>query len=198
MFSILRSKQLFFQSLVCFATTVAFWANLTTSTIANNSHKEDVHKLKQEVSSEDEKNVVQSGNVSFNLQKCQRIGQSKTVNCQFLFTATSERGQRISIYGGNKYGGSRVFDLSGNEYVATFAQIGRVQSRDSYNGEVVNELIPGIPTKAIINFDLPTDITQLAALEITYNDTGKAVFRNIDIVRTNNTVKPQSPRSRKK
>ncbi|MEA5504748.1 hypothetical protein VB735_16835 [Halotia wernerae UHCC 0503] len=157
-----------------------------------------MEKLKQEAQVEDNKSVIQSGNISFNLQKCQRIAQSKTVNCQLLLTATSQQEQRISIFGGNKYGSSRVFDLSGNEYIANFAQIGKSQSRDSSNGQVVNELIPGIPTKITINFELPPNLTQLAAFEVKYNTTGKAVFRDVNIVTVENAVKPNTSRSRKK
>lgn len=111
-----------------------------------------------------------------------------------LFTATSERGQNITIYGDNKYGSSRVFDLAGNEYIASYAQIGKFKSTDIYNGQVRNELIPEVPAKVIMNFELPTDVTQLAAFEIKYNSSRRAVFRNIKIV----AVKPQAPTNRKK
>ncbi|MBU7584561.1 MAG: hypothetical protein KAF91_16880 [Nostoc sp. TH1S01] len=188
----MQPKQLFVHYLICFSTTVALSAYLTNYNA--NAQSQDFYKLKQEVPSENSNNVVQARNIKFNLQNCQRTGQSKTVSCQLLFTATSEREQIITIYGNNKYGSSRVFDLAGNEYIASFAQIGKFKSTDIFNGQVRNELIPNVPTKVIINFDLPTDINQLAAFVVKYNSRSKAVFRNIKIV----TVKPQAPTNRKK
>jgi len=194
MFPTIQPSQIFVRCLMCLATTVAVSAYLTNYDATANAQRQDLQELKPGVPVEDSNNVVQGRNIRFNLQKCQRSGQSKTVNCQLLFTATSERQQIITIYGDNKYGSSRVFDLAGNEYIAKFAQIGKFKSTDIFNGQVRNELIPGVPTKVIINFELPTDITQLAAFEVKYNSTGKAVFRNVKIV----GVKPQAPTNRKK
>lgn len=190
MFFISQSSQLFFRSLMYLTATMTIFTHLITFTVATNAQSKDLEKLKQEASVGDNKNVIQSSNIGFNLQKCQRIAQSKTVTCLLLFTATSQEQERISIFGGNKYGSSRVFDLSGNEYTANFARIGKAKSTDnSFNGEVVNELIPGIPTKVTINFELPPDLTKLAAFEIKFNNIGKAVFRDVNIVTTGNTLK---------
>lgn len=194
MFLNFQPSQLCFHGLMSLATTVAVLAHLTTYTTATDAQSKDLHKLKQQVPVENNKNVVQSRNIRFALQRCQRVAQSKTINCQLLFTATSQERQRITIYGSNKRNSSRVFDLAGNEYIASFAQIGKERSTDNrYNGQVTNYLIPGIPTKVIMNFELPTDVTQLAALEIKYNS-NSAVLRDINIV----TVKPQNPTNRKR
>ncbi|MBD2476369.1 hypothetical protein H6G79_15285 [Anabaena sp. FACHB-83] len=185
----MQAKQLFIHCLICFSTTVALSADLTN--YHANAQSQNLSELK---TGENSNNIIQAQNIRFHLQKCQRTGQSKTVSCHLLFTATSEREQRITIFGDNESASSRAFDLAGNEYSASFAQVGKFKSTDIYNGEVRNELIPDVPIKAIINFELPTDVNQLAAFVVKYNLGEKAVFRDIKIV----TVKPQAPSNRKK
>ncbi|BAZ53773.1 hypothetical protein NIES4103_64560 [Nostoc sp. NIES-4103] len=166
--------------------------SIASISIAATTSVEEKQMLKQDTATGENSNVIQQENISFNLQKCQRNAQSKIVSCQLLITATSEMNQRIQLYGNRETASPRVFDLSGNEYTANFVQLGKYKSTSDSNGSVVNELIPGIATKLIVNFDLPQDLTQLAALEIKYDSYKQAAFRDIKITTVANAVRPNN------
>jgi hypothetical protein len=57
----------------------------------------------------------------FSLQNCER--SSEAVTCNFMITNIGNKDEGLRLYGSDSWYGSRVFDLSGNEYLAVAAQM---------------------------------------------------------------------------
>lgn len=142
----------------------------------------EVQKIKQNSKTE---NFIENDDLKFELQGCQRL--QKKVNCDFLVTNKLSQNLELFLYANDQYYNSRkarVFDTSGNAYLATTIQL--ANKKDS--GTVIVDIIPGVATKARISFELPQEIRKLSALELRYNINGRGPgeptnvqFHNIDI-----------------
>lgn len=120
------------------------------------------------------------------LQECKRVN-SKTVICDVLNTNQKGENQLVSFHGVYKYSGligtnSTAIDISGSVHYAKLVKIGDVEN--TLNVEI--PLIPGVPTKVSFTFEVPLEVTKLAAVEISYypyniKQYQKLAFRNINI-----------------
>ncbi|MFH7029485.1 MAG: hypothetical protein ACHBN1_29890 [Heteroscytonema crispum UTEX LB 1556] len=96
----------------------------------------------------------------FELQGCKRGNQK--VTCNILITNLANKNKTIEFAAsGVATQQSRLIDDSGNEYVAQNVKIGS-QERSS---SLQTELIAGIPTKVILTFEIPQQISKFAVLE---------------------------------
>jgi hypothetical protein len=116
--------------------------------------------------------IRETHDFNFELKQCNMSGRSITFH--FLIT---NNGPDISleIYSGS----SRLFDSSGNEYIANRAQLGSDRGRSA--GIV---LVSGVPTKAALHFEnVSPRITTITLLELNCHASGegsfKVQFRNI-------------------
>ena len=116
--------------------------------------------------------VVEERSLKWELLNCSRAGQK--VICNFFVTNIGQEDNYVILQSDS---GSRIFDLSGNEYPAKGSQIGKDQSSTSSS----TTLIRGIPTKASVSFELPQEITKLAVLEVATVLNGKIQFRDINV-----------------
>jgi hypothetical protein len=146
--------------------TVMFGAGATVATVAlsylpivNATPTKVAQGLKQSKGEEvDEKN-----NLKFRVQNCKR--RIKTLICNVLATNLKNENQEISFKANyNVDRKSRVIDVSGNEYIAKLVKIGQTEN----SGEIITQLIGGIPTKMSFSFEIPSAVTKLAVLEIGY------------------------------
>jgi hypothetical protein len=132
---------------------------------------------------QDAKTVVtdEERKLKFELQGCSRVSQK--VSCDIIMTNLASESRKIRFYTSTYSVGrkSRLIDDSGNEYVAQKIKIGS-QELDILE----TELITGVPTKAILTFEIPPQVTKFAVVEadITYNNGDveiKPQFRNISL-----------------
>lgn len=165
--------------------TVMFGTGATVATVTlsylpmvNASSTKVAQGLKQSKAEESDEEY----GFKFRLQDCKRGG--KTVVCNVLATNLKSQNQQIWISWSTLVR-TRVIDSSGNEYIAKQAQIGPSIAKD---GEILSaNLIGGIPTKLIYSFDIPQEVTNLAAIEVSYQMSGtsseyrKVAIRDINI-----------------
>ena len=87
------------------------------------------------------------------------------VKCDFLVTML-ERDGSLGLFAGGVCGNSRVFDFSGNEFVAEAAYIGTERSACS----IYHQMVAGIPLKAgwIIG-GVPAEVSTLSAADFGIN-----------------------------
>ncbi len=106
---------------------------------------------------------------------CYRKGK---VNCKFSIVNLESKNRTFFLYSQ-----SRTFDFSGNEYNALQVWVSN-NTIDSVFGNfpAQSSLIQGVPVKAGVNFDLPTELNSLAVLEVNFND-GIFQFRDVKINR---------------
>jgi hypothetical protein len=135
---------------------------------------------------QDAKTVVndEERQLKFELQGCSRVSQK--VSCNILMTNLASKSREIKFYTSTYYVNvkSRLIDDSGNEYVAQKIKIGS-QELDILE----TELITGTPTKAILIFEIPTQVSKFAVIEANitaygYSDGNvlvKPQFRNINL-----------------
>lgn len=101
--------------------------------------------------------VIESKGFSFALQSCNRSGES--VSCYLLVTSNGQD-RKLGINGDD---GSRLFDDSGGEYLATHAQLGRDEGRD----DAENTLPANVPTKASLHFEnISSQAGMIALLDV--------------------------------
>ena len=104
-------------------------------------------------------------------------------------TNVGQEDRRVTLAGGYY---SRIFDLSGNEYPAKGSQIGKDQS----SSDSATTLIRGIPTKASVSFELPSEIKSFAILEVVNSSEWgfqtKLQFRDVNVsgVQASNPTNP--------
>jgi len=164
--------------------TVMFGAGATVATVAlsylpmvNASSISIAQGLKQSKAEE----VDEENHLKFRVQDCKRVG--KNVVCDVLATNLKKENQWFYVSWNTSTRG-RVIDSSGNEYIAKQTQVGQSISKDGR--ELVVNLIEGIPTKISYTFEIPQEVTKLAAVEVNYSNSiininGKVALRDITI-----------------
>jgi len=125
--------------------------------------------------------VDEENNLKFRVVNCKRFG--KNVVCDVLATNLKKENRWFYVSWSTSTRG-RVIDSSGNEYIAKQTQIGQSISKDGR--ELVANLIEGIPTKISYTFEIPQEVTNLAAVEVNYsnpltNIIGRVALRDITI-----------------
>ena len=106
---------------------------------------------------------------------CYRKGK---VNCKFSIVNLESKNRTFFLYSQ-----SRTFDFSGNEYNALQVWVSNNTIASVFgNFPAQSSLIQGVPVKAGVNFDLPTELDSLAVLEVNFND-GIFLFRDVKINR---------------
>lgn len=143
--------------------TVMFGAGATVATVAlsylpmvNASSTSIAQGIKQSKQELDEEN-----NIKYRFQDCKRTG--KTVVCSVLATNLKTENQKIFYQGGGG-AASRVIDVNGNQYAGRQVVDGKPQDA----GWVTTSLIYNVPTKISFSYEIPREVTQLAALELSY------------------------------
>ncbi len=144
--------------------TVVFGAGVMSATVAlsylpmvNANSIKVAQGLKQSKAEETDEEY----GLKFRLQDCKRGG--KTVICNVLATNIKNEDHRILI-GWNSRG--RAIDSSGNEYIEKQTKVGSSIVKDGGIQDI--NLIRGIPTKISYNFEIPQEVTKIAALEVNY------------------------------
>lgn len=165
--------------------SVMFGAGATVATVAlsylpmvNASSTHIAQGLKQ---SKDEE-VDEENNLKFRFQDCKRGG--KTITCNILVTNLYKDTQTVLVFSNWNTGyNSRIVDVSGNEYIAKLVKVGQKEAKQ----EMDIQFIKGVPTKISFSFEIPPEVTNLAAIEIQYRTNisglqyGKTNFRDITI-----------------
>ncbi|MBW4506753.1 MAG: hypothetical protein KME64_09605 [Scytonematopsis contorta HA4267-MV1] len=155
------------------------------------------------------KPIFEENNYRFELQSCQRVKEA--VTCSFLMSNLGNKDREIDLYGNHNFSDvprPQNLDYSGNEYMIKDIYIGQQRAgKDS----VRSRLIPSIPKKVKVTFELPVEVDKLAVLEVIYRDNNpmtsvmyspvsKIRFRNVDIVApnpgTNTRITPTSRRKK--
>ena len=176
---------------------VMFGAGATVATVAlsylpmvNATPTIVAQGLKQSKPEEiDEKNGFK-----FKLQDCKR--GSKTIVCNVLATNLKNENQEVSFKANyNVDTKSRIIDVSGNEYIAKLVKIGPKED----SREIITQLIGGIPTKISLSFEIPSEVTKLAVLEVGYYNSKPSTwsvvqFRDVNIggSQASNPANPQN------
>lgn len=158
---------------------VMFGAGATVATVAlsylptvNATPTTIAQGLKQSKGEE----VDEENNLKFRVQDCKRVG--KNVVCDVLATNLKKENQQLWISWSTLTRG-RVIDSSGNQYIAKQTQIGQSISKD---GEALAaNLIGGIPTKISYTFEIPREVTNLAAVEVNYKISGTSIDSKVAI-----------------
>jgi len=177
--------------------TVMFGAGATVATVAlsylptvNATPTTVAQGLKQSKFEEiDEKNGLK-----FQFQDCKR--GIKTIICNVLATNLQNENQEVSFKANyNVDTKSRIIDVSGNEYIAKLVKIGQKEN----SREIITQLIGGIPTKISLSFEIPSEATKLAVLEVGYYNPKPSTwsvvqFRDINI--GSSQANPKKPRPR--
>lgn len=105
---------------------------------------------------------------------CDREGK---VNCKFSIVNLETENRIFYLYSR-----SRTFDSSGNEYNALQVWVSN-NTQNSFGGfPAQSSLIQGVPVKAGVTFDLPTELDSLAVLEVNF-DNRIFQFRDVKINR---------------
>lgn len=178
---------------------VMFGAGATVATVAL-SYLPTVNATPTKVAQgleQESKSIVndEERELKFELQGCNKKNQQ--LICNILITSLAAKNRTIEFRAfGYTSQQSRAIDNSGNEYVAQKVKIGN-QERSS---SLQTELIPGIPTKVSLIFELPQQVTKFAVLEADiaaygYSNVGlKAQFRNVNISgsQASNPANPQN------
>lgn len=157
----LRVKNLFN---VFALSAVMFGAGATVATVAlsylptvNATPTTIAQGLKQSKAEE----VDEENNIKYKFQDCKRTG--KTVVCNVLATNLKTENQKLFYQGGGG-AASRVIDVDGNQYAGRQVVDGKPQEA----GWVTTSLIYNVPTKITFSYEIPREVTQLAALELSY------------------------------
>ncbi len=166
-------KTIALSSLIFGNTVTGVMAAPISRPTATTSATKLAQRLKQETPKAQQ--TVEDNGFKFELQNCQRATQR--VTCSFLITNIEQQDRDLTLWV-NASSNSRIFDSSGNEYIAKEAQLGR--DRSTFGA--TTRLIRSIPAKASVSFDLPQELTKLAVLEVGYDIGRKLQFRDVSIV----------------
>ncbi len=164
--------------------SLVFGAGATVATIAlsylptvNASSTKVAVGLKQSKGEE----VDEEANLKFRFQDCKRGG--KTITCNILVTNLYKDTQTVHFFSDWANYNSRIVDVSGNQYIAKLVKIGQKEEKR----EMDIQFIKDVPTKISFSFEIPPEVTNLAAIEIQYRTDisglkyGKTHFSDITI-----------------
>jgi TolB-like protein len=102
--------------------------------------------------------------ITFVLTSCRFTGSS--VICSLQFTnRVQDREMRL----GGQFGGTRILDQAGREYIVTVLQLG---GRECRGCAVVNKLVTEVPLAAGLSFANVSEISRISLLEINYSMDG--------------------------
>jgi hypothetical protein len=111
------------------------------------------------------KQVDRRYNLSFEHRGCQR---AKTrVTCDVVVTNFSDINRQISFGASFPDYRTNIIDPAGNLYTSNSIQTNSYQQGKD---KVLIDLAPEIPTKLTFNFKIPTQITELTALDLGYRN----------------------------
>ena len=123
--------------------------------------------------------IDEKNGLKFQFQDCKR--GIKTVVCNVLATNLNDNDPEIIFYGNygasSGQGNSKVIDVSGNEYIAKLVKIGQNQNFQ----DLRTHLIKGVPTKISLIFEIPQEVTNLAALELDFAKDTFSNFANVQL-----------------
>lgn len=104
-------------------------------------------------------------NLNFEYRGCQRAGNR--VTCDVVVTNFSDINRQVSFGASFADYRTNVVDPNGNLYTASSVQTNSYQEgRD----KALTDLAPGVPTKLTFNFKIPTEVTELTALDLGYRN----------------------------
>jgi hypothetical protein len=127
------------------------------------------------------KPTIEDNDFKFELQGCQRSGES--VRCNLVVTNIGDKDRPFTLRASYSEPISRIITKSGEEFGATLAESGK----QKHNVEVELRLIQGVPVRAALKFErIPRQVSDLAVLEIGYRffepyGTARVQFRNVSI-----------------
>jgi hypothetical protein len=125
------------------------------------------------------------GQFKYDLEKCFR--QSGKVICQGWVTATEKDSKSAVIE--NE---SQIVDLSGNRYTQPTANFG---GKDTWESDVFKD----VPSKFILTYkDIPESVKKLAIVSVHFYESGRIIFRNIEIGKASLANSPAEPSKKKK
>jgi hypothetical protein len=116
------------------------------------------------------RSAVQSNGFLFDLQGCGRKGE--TIECVFLITSP-EKDNKLYLYSNSYSNRSGITDIRGNEYIAKGVELGNLQSIDSVN----LDLLQNIPIRARLIFEAPEEVNKIAMIEIACSNQASEPFR---------------------
>jgi hypothetical protein len=123
-------------------------------------------------------NIIEQNKFKFEFQGCQR--NSQMVDCSLLVTNLDKNNRRLDIVAYYNNTKSRIFDNLGTVYWAKEIQFG--SEKDYY---VKVPMIQGIPVKAVVSYEVNSDVSKFSAVEVNYYqpDTGwgTLVYRNVTL-----------------
>ena len=165
--------------------TIMFGAGASVATVAlsylPNANATPI-KVAQGLKQSKAEEVDEDNNLKFRFQDCKRGG--KNVVCNVLTTNLKNENREIVFHAGRVIRG-RIIDVDGNQYIGQLIVKG--EALGDYN-EVATNLIYGTPTKLSYIFEVPREVTKIAALEVNYKIRGnnygndyKVVIRDITI-----------------
>ncbi|MBW4644685.1 MAG: hypothetical protein KME23_17125 [Goleter apudmare HA4340-LM2] len=142
--------------------------------------------------------VNEENALKFESRGCQRTKPTQ-VSCDVLITNIGKERQTLRFAVSPNYDPVRTnaIDASGTVYTAQTIQSGAGLTGGSKGGEYFNiSLAVGIPTKVTSTFEIPQEITNLAALDVGYLNNGGSYTRtaipNIGTI-TSNSASTKNP-----
>jgi hypothetical protein len=135
------------------------------------------------------KQVDRRYNLSFEYRTCQRANTK--VACDVVVTNFSDINRQVSFGANFADYRTHVVDPDGNLYTASSIQTNSYQQGKD---KARVDLAPGVPTKLTFNFKIPTQITELTAIDLGYRnitqiDTlGRITIANIGNISTATTA----------
>lgn len=123
--------------------------------------------------------IDEANNIKFESPGCRRT-QPKEVICDVLITNMSKERKAIGFRISNSYPEvrSNAIDSSGTVYASLIAQSGGNTDAPGYGGFQIS-LIPDLPTKVTFTFEIPPEVSEIAALDVGYygyqNDSPQAL-----------------------
>ncbi len=141
--------------------------------------------------------VDEKSNLKFESRGCRRTKPTQ-VNCDVLITNTGNERQSLKFTAEFDYmQKTKAIDSSGTVYPVQIVQSGADVSRVGVsNGWACNcftvSLAPSIPTKVTFTFEIPQDVTDLAALDLGYDggSNNRTAISNIGTITSQSNSAP--------
>jgi uncharacterized lipoprotein NlpE involved in copper resistance len=111
------------------------------------------------------KQVDRRYNLSFEYRGCQRA--KIRVTCDVVVTNFSDINRQVSFGASFADYRTHVIDPAGNLYTSNGIQTNSYQQGKD---KALIDLAPGIPTKLTFNFKIPTQVTELTAIDLGYRN----------------------------